>query len=259
MLVLGHQYMVGRDWRRDLRMSPRHLPEGFWGGVALALVVISLALCAACPASAATAAETATVQPTPSAWTLLPRASTSTGLGYDDPAAGLALWRDHCGARLCLRTELLGTYSPKGDDSADLGAVALLEERLDLGANWWLGLGSQWTWSDSGQGWADRLTVGAGWSDETPAGHGQALTVRILGPDSTTYESHGILLRWASLYPKWVLVAEVEQLAYTDNTGDDEWGRRTSLLLGRRWRQGNGRTGCRRSAPVGGSRPGGRP
>lgn len=169
-----------------------------------------------------------------SAWTVLGRYSTSDGLGYDEHGAGIAVWRDHCGERLCMRSEVFGTTAKKIDGSSSYAGVATIEERIALGEHWWIGAATRWQWRDDGEGWTDQLALGAGWSDETAEGHGQAVHLRLLLPDSTQYETQGYEFRWVSLYPKWALAVEIQHVAY--KLGEDrEWGRRVTLLAGRRW------------------------
>lgn len=176
----------------------------------------------------------ADAQAAPSSWSLMGRYSTSDALGYDGDGFGLAVWRDHCGAKLCLRSELVGTSAEKVDGSSDYAGIVTIEERFSLGDRWWIGAASRWTWADNGEGWSDQFALGAGWSDERADGHGQALHLRLLLPDSTDYETHGYEFRWVSLYPRWLLALELQHVAYT--VGDNrEWGRRVSLLAGRRW------------------------
>lgn len=203
----------------------RHLwPESLV--VALLVVAILVGLPAACIADA---------QASPGGWSLLGRYSSSDNLGYDDHGAGVALWRDHCGERLCLRTEAFATTADKVDGSSSYAGVVTIEERLSLGSHWWIGAATRWIWSDDGEGWHDQLAIGAGWSDETPEGHGQAVHLRLLLPDSTVYEAQGYEARWTSLYPRWVLALELQHVAY--HLGDErEWGRRVSVLAGKRWR-----------------------
>lgn len=180
------------------------------------------------------------------------RLTDSAGLGYEEPGAGAWCWRDHRGEVWTVRTEVLATTARKGaDGGGDFAGVVLIEQRRQLGDGWWLGVGTEWTWEDGSSEWSDRITLSAGRSDERPDGHGQALSVRLLGPDSTTYETHGLVLRWESLYPRWVVALEAGQFAFTIQSiapeleEDREWGRRVAVLFGIR----------RRATPTWGERP----
>lgn len=206
-------------------MTSRHLwPE--WVVVALLVVLVLVGLPSACVAE--TVSKTETVA---SSWSLLGRYSSSDNLGYDDHGIGLALWRDHCGEKLCLRSEAVATTASKADGSSSYAGIVTIEERFKLGDEWWIGAASRWNWRNDGEGWSDQFMVGAGWSDETEEGRGQAIHVRILFPDSTQYGTNGYEVRWSSLYPKWIIAIEYQHVAY-EILGQRSWGKRVSLLAG---------------------------
>jgi hypothetical protein len=170
--------------------------------------------------------------------TILGRTSSATSLGYDGPSYGVALWHERAGSRLTLRTELTATTAtkPATGDGFELAYSAIIEQRFTLGDGWWIGPGVEYVYDHAGG--AERWTVGAGFSDETAEGVGQAFTLRILGEDSTPYQTHGALLRWQALRSHWTWAVEFSELAFTLPDGSRSWGRRYTALVGRRFAMG---------------------
>lgn len=200
-------------------MNPRHIPEGCIGGIALAMVVAALVWCAACPASG-------------TELTLLARASTASGLGYESPSYGIAGWHDAAGTKMTLRTEFLVTSADKAEAELQVAISALAEQRFQLGDGWWIGPGLEYHYDHAGG--SERWTLGAGKSDENPeTGVGQAWLVRALGEDSTNYNTHGVVARWQALRGKFTWALEFSELAFTLEM-EQRWDRRYSVLIG--WR-----------------------
>lgn len=228
--------------------TPRHLPEGCLLGTATALaVLLGLSYLPACPVQAQLQPVEAASNPAskpvsnPYTLTLLGRTSSATSLGYDDPSYGLALWHERAGERLTLRTELTATTAdkPSTGDGIELAYSALVEQRFDLGDGWWIGPGVEYTQDHAGG--AERWTVGAGYSDETAAGVGQAFALRIFGEDSTPYQTHGAMLRWQALRGRWTWAVEFTELAFTLPDDSRSWGRRYTALVGLRFTSGGAR------------------
>lgn len=209
----------------------RHLsPESLV--VALIVVLVLVGLPAACIAEAVTSIPS---------WELScgVRLTDSTGLGYTSSGLGAWCWRDHRGDKWSVRTEVLFTTASKTGTS--YAGVVLFEERRRISDSpWWWGVGTEWTWQDGTSEWSDRLTLSLGFADESPTGHGQSIMGRLLGPDSTKYQSHGLLIRYESLYPDWRIAIEGSEIAFevrehlTIDSGR-YWGRRFTVLLGYRW------------------------